>query len=387
MKRILMALLLAAGCCNVVWAAEINYFNKSWAEIRAKARAEHKYIFIDCYTDWCGWCKVMDKETMTDQGIVAFINDKFIAVKMDMEHDEGISIAMKYHINSFPTFMFFNENGEYVYQSMGYQKTKEFIIELNNALDKTRQISAPGFSSSINIDFPEIYKNIFAGNGKRKFAKEPEVTEYLNKQKDLFTEANWGVISECALSEKYTRFFIDNREKYKKLYGKNGVDDKISGILNSKLDKAIKDKSDKEFEDVLKMADKYDDDAASTKLYFKITYYQKTNNWIKCTKAVDDFIKQKGSDNTNLINSISWDMYEKCSDKKVLGQACVWMKLLVVEKDPQYACLDTYAALLYKTGQLKDAEEWALKAIETGKKAGSDVKSTEELLDKIKGKK
>jgi hypothetical protein len=56
----------------------------------------------------------------------------------------------------------------------------------------------------------------------------------------------------------------------------------------------------------------------------------------------------------------------------------------VVAKEPQYAYLDTYASILYKCGQLKDAEAWANKAIEAGKKSGDKVTSTEELLVKIK---
>jgi hypothetical protein len=49
-----------------------------------------------------------------------------------------------------------------------------------------------------------------------------------------------------------------------------------------------------------------------------------------------------------------------------------------------YNELDTYAALLTKVNRYKDAEPWAIKAIEAGKSASLDVKATEALLETIK---
>src|SRR3954463_3324810 len=111
MKRFFAFLLLSTCLFSNAIASEINYFNRSWQEIKAKAKAENKYIFVDCYTEWCGWWKTMDKETMADAGIVSLMNDKFIATKIDMEHGEGILLAMKYHITGFPSFLFFNPDG------------------------------------------------------------------------------------------------------------------------------------------------------------------------------------------------------------------------------------------------------------------------------------
>jgi hypothetical protein len=55
-----------------------------------------------------------------------------------------------------------------------------------------------------------------------------------------------------------------------------------------------------------------------------------------------------------------------------------------LETDSQYAYLDTYAALLYRNKNYKEAEDYANQAINTGKKAGEDVKATEDLLEKVK---
>jgi len=93
---------------------------------------------------------------------------------------------------------------------------------------------------------------------------------------------------------------------------------------------------------------------------------------------------QKNSGNgldENVMNNYSWMVYQQCDDKEVVARATKWMSD-VAEKSPKYMLLDTYAALLYKSGDLKKAKLYAETAIETGKRDKEDVQETEELLKK-----
>jgi len=56
-------------------------------------------MFIDTYTDWCGWCKKMDKETFTDPVISDILNKKFYPVKFDAEGNESVTFLGKTFIN------------------------------------------------------------------------------------------------------------------------------------------------------------------------------------------------------------------------------------------------------------------------------------------------
>lgn len=83
--------------------AEIQWM--TWEEMMEAQKTERKKVFIDVYTDWCGWCKKMDASTFKDPTIVNFMNSGFYAVKLDAEMKEAIEF------NGF-TFVNPNPNGK-----------------------------------------------------------------------------------------------------------------------------------------------------------------------------------------------------------------------------------------------------------------------------------
>jgi tetratricopeptide (TPR) repeat protein len=82
----------------------------------------------------------------------------------------------------------------------------------------------------------------------------------------------------------------------------------------------------------------------------------------------------------------AWNFYEKINDKKMLEKALEWSRK-TVELENKYAYLDTYAALLYKMGNKKEAQKYAELAIKKAKEEKEDASETEELLKKIKAMK
>lgn len=57
-----------------------------------KMKQEPRKIMVDVYTDWCGWCKKMDKNTFTDPEVAAIINKHYYAVKLDAEGEKPITL-------------------------------------------------------------------------------------------------------------------------------------------------------------------------------------------------------------------------------------------------------------------------------------------------------
>lgn len=59
-------------------------------EVNLKMKNEPRPIIMDIYTNWCYWCKVMDKKTYNNKEVVSYINQHFYAVKLNAETKEAV---------------------------------------------------------------------------------------------------------------------------------------------------------------------------------------------------------------------------------------------------------------------------------------------------------
>jgi len=118
----------------------------TFEEAVEKSKTEKRKIFIDVYTDWCGWCKVMDKNTFNNEHIASILNEKFYPVKLDAEQRGDITFrgttykwieggkngyhqlaaALLQSKLSFPTVVFLDEDFNMIQPLPGYQKPEQF---------------------------------------------------------------------------------------------------------------------------------------------------------------------------------------------------------------------------------------------------------------------
>ncbi len=101
------------------------------------AAQENKKIVLDVYTDWCGWCKRMDRDVYANQEVAAYMNEKFIAAKMNPEKSGKLSFqGSEYSLGQFgqalgirgyPATVFFNEKGEVLTVVAGYLNANDFM--------------------------------------------------------------------------------------------------------------------------------------------------------------------------------------------------------------------------------------------------------------------
>lgn len=384
MKKIL-SLLVAAFVMQPLQANELIRFSEAkWSEVQAQSAKEKKYVFLDCYTDWCYWCKVMDKETFMDTSVTNFINANFIPTKREMEKDdEGQALSMKYHINGFPTYCIFNAEGLLVYKIVGYREPTEFLKELKAGLAATKGL-IPGFSAQLDPGFPQFYKESFGTGKKRKIPETKVVTDFLDSQKDLFTEVCWSVMWRFTLNEKYETWIMENRAKLSELYTAEEVDYKLVAVFMGRNAAAAEKKDDAAFKANMEMFEKYvPGEAKSYRLSMSAGYYQKSGNWKAYTDLIQSDFDTSGTKHDSFINGCAWTIYEECDDKYAIEKAINWMSSICARTD-DYAYEDTYAAVLYKGGQYKKAEEVALHAIDLGKEQDEDVSGTEALLANIR---
>ena len=91
MKKYILSLLVLSVIFSSFSQEKVNWL--SWEEAMKKNETENRLIFIDVYTDWCGWCKVMDKKTFTDPEVVKQLNEHFYAVKFNAEAKTPINFS------------------------------------------------------------------------------------------------------------------------------------------------------------------------------------------------------------------------------------------------------------------------------------------------------
>lgn len=141
MKKIFLLLFtIAVLFVSEISAAGIRFVeNKTWNEILAQAKREKKLIFLDAYATWCGPCKYLQKNVFTDDEVGTYYNSTFINVKMDMEKGEGIELAERYEVTSYPTLFFINGDGQLVHKSIGALETNEFITLGKTAVNPEKQ--------------------------------------------------------------------------------------------------------------------------------------------------------------------------------------------------------------------------------------------------------
>jgi len=117
----------------------------SFEEALKKGKENPRKIFIDVYTDWCGWCKRMDKTTFDNEKVAALLNEKYYAVKLDAEQKGDIEFDGRtfkfiaegrngYHelaaslLNgkmSYPTVVFLDEEFRLITPVPGYQQPQD----------------------------------------------------------------------------------------------------------------------------------------------------------------------------------------------------------------------------------------------------------------------
>lgn len=384
MKRF-AALLLIILVVAPAYSGDIPFIREDWGKARALAAEQGKMLLVDFYTDWCSWCRVMDTTTFRDPGVVAFVNEHFIPLSIDAEKGYGITVAMKYRVNAFPSYGYFTRDGRLVAKSIGYQPAEDYIRTLRDAVAGMEAgFSFEGVSPEVNLAFPEFHLLASGAKGKRKKPEPGVVDAWLDGQADLFDEVSFSILSRYPTAERHTDFFLANIDRFVRLYGQDDVGMKASAVTGEKLRAAISAKDTALLGKALEMSDRYGSgDKEENRSRLTMNYYRGVGDWPTYAGMVDGAIRA-GTMSDGSVNAASWTIYEQCDDKAVIAMAVGWMAKVVVSS-PSYAFLDTYAALLSKDGQKELAEEYALKAIEKGKADKEDVTSTEELLGKIRG--
>lgn len=85
----------------------------------AKAEKEGKMVFVDCYTTWCGPCKMMSRDVFTLKEVGDYFNPRFVSIKINMETNEGRELAKRYPVRAYPTMLVLDSKGNQLQNIVG----------------------------------------------------------------------------------------------------------------------------------------------------------------------------------------------------------------------------------------------------------------------------
>ena len=104
------------------------------------AKKEKKPVFVEFFTNWCKFCKKMEKETYSDKTISEYLSEHFIMVKVNAESKNTVDtpdgslserqLARSFSVRGYPALWFLKSNGEKIFYYPGYLPADKFIYVL-----------------------------------------------------------------------------------------------------------------------------------------------------------------------------------------------------------------------------------------------------------------
>lgn len=233
MKKIILVCLAATLCSSAMaQKSGIRFFSGTWDQAVEKARQEKKMIFVDFFTEWCGPCMNMAQKIFVLPEVGDIYNRNFVCMKIDAEKGEGVELARKYGVRSYPCYVFVDpDTQEEVHRSGSNKSAERFIYDAEGALDPARNstylekaYAAGGYDddllmryirykdATLSRDVPKLFDELI---GMGHTLKEPAIWE-------IYVSAINGY------DNPYLREVSENYDTYTQLYGKDAVDAKLT---------------------------------------------------------------------------------------------------------------------------------------------------------------
>jgi len=375
--------------------------NLSWQQIKEKAKAENKYIFVDCFATWCRPCKQMDKDVYTKDSVGNYINDKFISIKVQMDtskddndqakkwYADAHKMLQQFKITAFPCFLFFSPDGKIVHKGRGAKNVKDFIeltIDASNPnkqyytlLDKymhrNSDYSIMPYLANISQEFNENELALqIATYYMHNYLDKLNDSEFCKKTNLEFIGSFFKMLSS---KDRVFNFYYHHSDSIDALMGDNGYSGRFINYIiykeeiTPKINIAKNGGRDPDWKKIRKaIINNYNTDyAESNILSAKVGWYNYKKNWRKYAKyliqKVDKTNIPPGMIGLVILNNSAFDLFKYSSDKQELKKALSWSERAIqLSLTPNADVMDTKANLLYKLGRREEAitvEENAVK--------------------------
>ena len=343
--------------------AHINFVDIELDSAYKLAKAENKLVFVDCYTTWCGPCKYMDANIFTKKEVAEYYNDNFINVKLDMEAGEGEIFAGWYEVRSYPTYIFLDLSGrrkQLVHRTVGSMDAERFIQFGRDASDTSARIGEWRNRYSQGERAPDFLKSYVQKLYDAGYSSDAREISFW-----IYQDLNWNNIDSTD-AKILLRFIngnahplynsmIDNLSKLESVADGELLYRTLIGGYMTAVWQGMKSENPSEI--MLRTLKKIDElnFSGKEKMKWEIEiFYAERNDLERYLELAPQFAEKYNKDNSLVLNSVAWKIYEKTEDKKILTKALRLVNRSVL-LDANYNNLDTKMRILYVLGKKREA--------------------------------
>ncbi|MCE9637568.1 MAG: thioredoxin fold domain-containing protein [Planctomycetes bacterium] len=342
----------------------------AFADVLAKAKAAGKPVFVQFSTDWCGWCRKLEKDTFGQASVGELMNG-FVNVYIDAEKGEGIELAKKYAASGFPTLVVMDADGGEIDRIVGYMAPAAFTTEIKRIQSGVGTLAAlrKAFDASggTDIDAGIAYGAKLAVANPADAAGVFEKLTDAAKSKDRETQGRLQL--ECAatlLASGQAPKAVDAAETLVRDFADTASAAKAATRVGRAFVRLEARRALTFFDAVRHIAKDAQDRAAVEQLTIAVH-----------ENGITAALKRQGEaagDDAQALNAVAWTCFER---KVNLREATGWARKAVDASGRDPAILDTLANLLW----ISNAREEALKIEgEAAQKADGPMKKEFEAL-------
>ncbi len=136
MKTFIRILVMLAMAFNAR-ADGVNW-ERNFDQALQKAKAGTKLVMVDIYTDWCGWCKKLDRDVYTNAQVEEKLAKDFVSAKINPEKDSNnAQLARQFGTRGYPHIVFADADGKKVAEIRGYVAPADFLKQLEQLTTKS----------------------------------------------------------------------------------------------------------------------------------------------------------------------------------------------------------------------------------------------------------
>lgn len=198
--------------------------NKPMAEALAQAKATGKLLFVDCYTTWCGPCKMMTRDVFPQPTVGKYMNEHFVSLKVDMEKGEGPDLSKRYGVRAYPTFLVLDADGTERTRMVGAAPADKFVATLSELLKGPGlgQLNAQWDGGDRSTDFLRQYYPIVKSAYMRERTQEVAKLLLDGQRESLLTDSLLADVFQSNMPDVLTDTYIyvwDHRQEFRQRYG------------------------------------------------------------------------------------------------------------------------------------------------------------------------